>query len=241
MRGETAMKKGIAVLLVCVFSLFMIVPAFADSVEDDWDDDDVAIAEDDGSLDNFTATRTYQNNFQDVPASEWYYSVVKASYEYGLIDGTSQTKFSPNAQLTIAQCIKLAACLNQIFYYGEVSLTNAKSGSWYTTYVTYCLEQGILTAKPTDYNRAITRAEAADLFSKALPAEVLPAIKTVQDGAIPDVSMSSAYADAVYTMYRAGIFTGTNAAGNFSPNGHLLRSQVAAMLARMADPNLRVK
>jgi hypothetical protein len=194
-----------------------------------------------GSLDNFTAKRSYQNNFQDVSTTAWYYGVVKVSYEYGLIDGESRTRFSPEERLTVAQCIKLAACLNQIFYEGQVSLTNAQSGSWYTPYASYCLEQGILTAEPSDYDRVITRAEAAELFANALPEDVLPEIKTVQDGAIPDVSLSSSYAEAVYRMYRAGVFTGTNTAGSFSPDGYLLRSEAAAILARLADPDQRVR
>jgi hypothetical protein len=169
----------------------------------------------------------------------WYYGVVKVSYEYGLIDGVSQTSFSPKEQLTMAQCIKLAACLHQIFYEGRLSLTNAQSGSWYTPYVSYCLDQGILTEEFSDYDRVVTRAEAAELFSRALPAEVLPEIKAIQDGAIPDVSLSSSYAESVYRMYRAGVFTGTDAAGSFSPDGSLLRSEAAAILARLADPNQR--
>ena len=61
-------------------------------------------------LSNFKALRAYtQGQFKDVPANEWYADTVKLGYEYGLIDGTSATTYSPTKELTIAEAIKLAA------------------------------------------------------------------------------------------------------------------------------------
>lgn len=46
-------------------------------------------------LDGFTASRTYSNQFTDVPTNAWYYNSVKTAYELGLTSGTSATTFSP--------------------------------------------------------------------------------------------------------------------------------------------------
>ena len=44
---------------------------------------------------------------------------------------------------------------------------------------------------------------------------------------------------SVYTLYRAGIFTGS-AMGAFRPDDEITRSEVAAVAARIVDPSLRV-
>ena len=51
--------------------------------------------------------------FADVPRENWYYSSVKAAWENGLIDGVTANEFKPNATLTVAQTIKLAAAVSQ--------------------------------------------------------------------------------------------------------------------------------
>ena len=51
--------------------------------------------------------------FADVPSDSWYYSSVKAAWENGLIDGVTANEFKPNATLTVAQTIKLAAAVSQ--------------------------------------------------------------------------------------------------------------------------------
>ena len=51
--------------------------------------------------------------------------------------------------------------------------------------------------------------------------------------------MSASYADAVYTLYRAGVLTGSDDAGSFRPNTTIRRSEAAAIVTRMADPDLR--
>ena len=51
--------------------------------------------------------------FLDVPSDSWYYSSVKAAWENGLIDGVTANEFKPNATLTVAQTIKLAAAVSQ--------------------------------------------------------------------------------------------------------------------------------
>ncbi len=53
----------------------------------------------------------------------------------------------------------------------------------------------------------------ASVLAAALPSEALTAINTIADGAIPDVSYSAYYADAVYLLYRAGVLTGSDTAG----------------------------
>ncbi len=187
---------------------------------------------------NFTVKSSYPaGQFTDVPATEWYAENVRAAYEYGLVDGTSATTFSPENYLTIGQAIKLAACLHSVYTNGSAQFEQMRP--WYQPYVTYALQNGIIDKTYTDYDRRATRAVFATIFANALPEEALTAINEIADSAIPDVSADAAYAGAVYRLYRAGVLTGSNAAHEFKPGTYIKRSEVAAIVTRMADPSLR--
>lgn len=187
---------------------------------------------------NFTAQTTYTpGQFTDVAEGAWYADNVRAAYEYGLINGQSATRFAPDSSLTVAEAVKLAACLHSIYHTGSAEF--ASSSPWYQTYVDYALQNGILKAARSDYTQPASRAVFASVLAAALPAEALTAINTIADGAIPDVSMSASYADAVYLLYRAGVLTGSDSAGRFLPSSTIKRSEAAAIVTRMADPSLR--
>ena len=47
--------------------------------------------------------------FTDVKTNSWYYEDVKIAYEGNLINGKTATIFDPNANLTYAEAVKLAA------------------------------------------------------------------------------------------------------------------------------------
>lgn len=214
------MKKRICSLLLAVALMLGLLPsAFA-------------------GYENFTAQTTYTlGQFTDVSEDAWYADNVRAAYEYGLINGQSATRFAPDSSLTVAEAIKLAACLHSIYHTGSAEF--ASSSPWYQTYVDYALQNGILKAARSDYTQPASRAVFASVLAAALPAEALTAINTIEDGAIPDVSMSASYADAVYLLYRAGVLTGSDSAGRFMPSSTIKRSEAAAIVTRMADPSLR--
>lgn len=187
---------------------------------------------------NFVAQATYTpGQFTDVADSAWYADNVRAAYEYGLINGQSATRFAPDSSLTVAEAIKLAAGLHSIYNTGSAEF--ASSSPWYRTYVDYALQNGILKAERSDYTQPASRAVFASVLAAALPADALGAINTIEDGAIPDVSSSASYADAVYLLYRAGVLTGSDSAGRFMPSSTIKRSEAAAIVTRMADPSLR--
>ena len=100
-------------------------------------------------LENNVSCRT---KFTDVPSTEWYAQNVQAAYEYKLVDGVNATQFKPNSNLTIAQAIKLAACLHSTYVSGTTDFETARP--WYQPYVTYALENGIINTTYADYDRA---------------------------------------------------------------------------------------
>ncbi len=186
-----------------------------------------------GSLTNFVKTKTYTAGlFTDV-ADQWFASEVKASYEYTLVDGTSPTTYSPENNLTISEAIKLAACMNDIYNNGTLTL-NKGEPIWYQTYVDYALSHGIIKAPFPDYAAYATRAVMADIFANALPEQALAPINDIDNNTIPDVSVTHIYGAAIYLLYRAGILAGIDETHTYKPDDNITRAETAAIVTRMA-------
>lgn len=175
--------------------------------------------------------------FTDVAESDWYYNDVKSAVESGLVSGKADTEYAPGDMLTYAEAIKLAACMNQLYVDGSITLTPGTP--WYQSFVDYCTEKQIIT-KEYNYTEYATRAGYMEIFANALPAEGLEATNNIPDDAIPDVPSSSEYAAGVYKLYRAGILTGVDEAHNCNPGANITRAEVAAILTRMMDADKRI-
>ena len=179
--------------------------------------------------------------FADVPSDSWYYSSVKAAWENGLIDGVTANEFKPNATLTVAQTIKLAAALHQLDRTGEVSLKNG-GANWYDSYVNYAVVNGIIEKDYANYTKAqmnapVTRGEFVHILRGAT--NYYTVRNEVADNAIPDVKVTDTYGADIYTFYRAGILTGSDAKGTFHAGNTIKRSEVSAILNRMYDVSAR--
>lgn len=195
------MKKLLSLVLTLALALSLCVPAMAASE----------------SMTNFQKTATYNNQFSDVSASYWATPSIKLCYEYGFMKGTTPKQFSPTGALTVAEAIVMADRLHEIYTTGQSTLTNGEP--WYQTYVDYAIENGIVQAGDfTSYTAKATRGQMAYLFSRALPASVLPSINNVQT--LPDV-------------------TGSDVFGTFKPNDNIIRAEAAAILTRVALPTQR--
>lgn len=182
----------------------------------------------------FQKTKTWNTNqFSDVTTDWWYYESVQNAYELGLMNGMPDGKFQPDGKVTLAETVTVAA---RIHARGTTGAESFVQGSpWYQVYVDYALQNGILAAELADYTRAATRLEFAQILAKTLPASDLFSINHVEDGAIPDVADD----ESVYLLYRAGILTGNDDKGTFAPDSDIDRSEVAAIVTRMALPELR--
>lgn len=175
--------------------------------------------------------------FKDVPADSWYYGDVNEACILELINGRTATTFAPEADMTYAEAVKLAACMNQKYIEGKVTLVNG-SPNWYDSYVAYAKEKGIID-RDYEWNKPATRAEYVEIFAHALPGEALKAKKEIVDDSIPDVKMTHPQAHEIYLLYRAGVLVGNDEEGTFKPDNSIRRCEVAAILTRMMDEDAR--
>ncbi len=187
--------------------------------------------------------------FTDVPAGAWYEEALSACYDLDLVSGTTDTAFSPDGQVTLAEAITFAARARDSYDY-DFGQGFEETDPWYQTYVDYAQEKGIIAqGQFTDMGAAATRRDVAVIMASALPdtedlgpgytLENYERISGAADGVISDVPMTDPGAAAVYKLYRAGILTGGED-GSFRPGDPITRAEVVAILDRLVNEYSRV-
>ena len=89
-------------------------------------------------------------------------------------------------------------------------------------------------------NNKATREQFAEILANSLPDNGLYPINNIADNAIPDIRNGDRYGNSIYKLYRAGILTGNDVLGNFSPKSYITRAEVATIVSRIADSDNRV-
>ena len=186
---------------------------------------------------SFPKVQTYTSGqFDDIPSGYPNEAAIRTVYEYGIMGGTDQTHFAPNESMTYAQALVISCRLHGLYYGNDTSFSGGNP--WYQPYVDYAAENDLShTAYP--YEEAVIRSDFAVLLGAAFPDEALPEINTIEDGAIPDVAPEADDYASIYRLYRAGILTGNNAKGDFTPSRSITREEVAVIAGRMLDASLR--
>ncbi len=216
------MRKSLAVLIVTLL-LIALLPTYAFAA--------------DGSMDHFQRNGNYTDSiFRDVSTGAWYKDNIAAAYELGFMRGRSSTAFAPDSGITIAEAIAMAARLHCIYTKGKDDLVQSKP--WYQVYVDYSVSNGLLKeGEFANYDAKATRSQVAHIFAAALPAAELTAINKV--AAVPDLSANAPYREEIFRLYEAGILGGNDRAGTFRPDADISRAEAAAVITRMALPELR--
>jgi len=176
-------------------------------------------------------------SFNDVTKANWFYDDVLYAVDRGIINGRSAEVFDPENNLSVAEAIKLGACMHQLYNTGAITLTNGNP--WYMSYVEYAAQNGILSKVYTDYDAKISREEFVNIFYSALPSSEYTVINSIGDDAIPDVKPGDPYYSRIITFYRAGIVTGMSANLEFHPKDNIRRSEVSALVRRMLEKDAR--
>lgn len=185
----------------------------------------------------FSQTQSYQG-FSDVTSGDWSYSYIVSCNEMGLMSGTGGDRFSPKDPLSVGQIVTVAVRLHDLYQGGSGEISQ-EGEHWYDQAVQLAMEAGIIRPGQFDrYDRNATRAEVAGVLAAALPQSEYRAINTI--ASLPDVDSATPYSDAIFTLYRAGILTGGDAYGTYSPYEAQTRESLAAILCRLCRPETRM-
>lgn len=125
----------------------------------------------------------------------------------------------------------------------DFHLQSVTTQPWYRSSVAYCVASGIITeGEFTDYERPVTRAEMARIFAATALGRGMPEINSLErvKSHLPDVKAGDYAADAIYSLYAKGVFTGTDGQLTFRAEGRLTRAEAAAIVSRMARTEQRV-
>ena len=107
-------------LLVAALALALSISAFAYS-EEPAQDAAAPAQEKTTSEDSapFVLLRVYEGQFADVKDGDWFAPSVVSAYEYGLLNGRSESSFAPSGNVTIAELLTIAARLRAIYTTGS--------------------------------------------------------------------------------------------------------------------------
>ena len=191
-------------------------------------------------LNNFKPVNAYSDStFWDVASGAWYAGNVASAYRFGLMNGRAAGRFSPGDNVTLAEAVTLAARIHSIYYHGEETFERYDGGNWFDPYVNYARANNICTENYS-YNTPATREEFAHILARALPKEALAQLPgnniSFADGG------SIVYAGDVDRLCGAGIINGVDVGGlsYFMPSRTVKRSEAAAIITRMVQPDLRL-
>lgn len=190
----------------------------------------------------FQQVKQYNNNFSDVGTSDWFYNSVAEAYKYDLVNGKSATKFDPKGNVTIAEVITMADKLHSYSTSGNLSPSiQMEAEPWYTLFVRYAETMQIISTGEFsgEYDRPATREELAHIFAHAIPDNGYQQINVVTK--LPDIDSSNKYYNDVIKLYNAGIISGNDYRGTFTPKANITRAEAAAIASRLALPSTRVQ
>lgn len=179
--------------------------------------------------------------FEDVQKDAWYSPYVGIAYKLGILNGKSETVFDPDAGMTCAEAVKIAACIHE---YQTTQLINPdciEYDTWYEPYFNYCCNTGIIEDYITfEPNEKVTRAQMAYLFSRC-DADLYEVNPNVPLTDIPDVHDTTAFAYEILELYRRGVAAGSDEYMTFYPDAQVKRSEAAAFISRILCTDMRIK
>lgn len=177
--------------------------------------------------------------FSDVAENHWSAPYITRCYELGLMSGTGEGAFSPSGSVSVAQGIMIALRLQDLEAGGD-GVIDQSGQTWYDNALQLAMEAGLVAPHQFDsYTRPATRAELAGLLANTLPSQHYKAINEIK--ALPDVDGGTPYHEEIFRLYNAGILSGGDAYGTFSPYASITRAEISAILCRLVEPDTRLE
>ncbi len=177
--------------------------------------------------------------FKDVKTTDSYYEAVKYVYEKGLFLGTSDTEFSPEVTMTRAMFVTVLGRLEGIgaAEYDEVpKFSDVKAGEWYTIYVAWASEKGIVNGYDTGafgVTDTINVEQAAVILARYCAYKSVYFKEAADPSRFQDTDTVSSWAkDDLLKAVEAGIYTPK---GKLKPKDDAQRSLVATMVYNLVD------
>ncbi len=177
--------------------------------------------------------------FNDVQPGTWYYADVRYVYENKLLSGTSANTFTPMAEMTRVQMIRV---LHNMAGSPEPANKPVTAGvrSWYYDSLQWAKQQGLTEGIPISEKDLYEPVSKVEFVTMLYRSEF--GYHGRQIGAFADLSnytdldgVSGSFLDALRWAVGTGILNG--AGGKLQPGSTVSRAQAAAMLHRFCELN----
>jgi hypothetical protein len=190
-------------------------------------------------LSTFIVTDQIFMNFADVKSGDWCYDAVKYVYENGLLVGTTDATFSPNASMTRAMLVTVLYRMEgSPAVAGIGAFPDVAGGKYYTDAVAWACANKIvngITAGAFAPNTPVTREQAAAILYRYAQYKKYDTSRSADLSGFTDASLVGGFAmDAMKWANGSAFLSGTTAA-TLSPKGLATRAQVAAILMRFCN------
>ena len=173
--------------------------------------------------------------FEDVSSDAWYGDAIDFASSRHLLNGTTETEFNPNGQMTRAMLAQVLHNLeNNPAHSLDSSFSDTTSSEWYSDAVSWAAESGYITGYSDGSfgpNNVLTREQlTVMLWRYAGSPTASAALDSFGDGSDVSDYAHGAMAWAVEN----GILNGT---GNnlLNPSGSATRAQTAVLLQRFLE------
>ena len=177
--------------------------------------------------------------FTDVPADAWYHDSANFCYEAGVFVGDQAGRFQPQRVITPQEGYAILARLHQAHTGSAQSFIVAPGEDWSEPYLRYCLEHQILSEAEAAASAPLNRERFVQFLSRIYDGEDFQKINPVTS--LPDYTISTDLGQFALTLYQAGVLSGTDLYGRFSPLAELSRAECATIIMRLLSPETRSK
>ncbi len=177
--------------------------------------------------------------FSDVSETDWFAGAVAYVAERGIMQGTGDGLFSPNAPVTRAMLVTMLYRLDgSPEVSAQIPFTDVEPGSWYYPAVCWAYENGIILGiSDTEFgaNLDITREQLVTiLYRYALKRGLVGEYDVTLDDFADKDQISPWAVEAMLWAKAEGIISGVTA-DTLDPQGAATRAQIAAIFQRFME------
>ena len=173
--------------------------------------------------------------FVDIAPDAWYTDAVQYAYDNGLMTGTAEDTFAPNATTTRGMIVAILHRLEDEPAAQDAGFSDVADGSWYASAVAWAKETGIVNGYSDSTfgpNDAITREQMAAILMNYAEYKGQDVTASADLSGYADADAVSGWAtDAVQWAVEEGLINGMSD-DELAPQGNATRAQVAAIFQR---------
>lgn len=177
--------------------------------------------------------------FADIHEGQWYADTVRAVYEKGLMNGTTDTLFEPEKPMTRAMAVTVLYRIeDEPAYSKETNFSDVADGTWYFQAASWAYENDIISGYEDGrfgVNDDITREQMAVMMYRYAKYKEFDVSAGGSLEEFADSDQVSDYAEtAMAWAVESGIISGKQG-GILDPRGNATRGECAAIILRFME------